>query len=69
MSAIRGLLCNGGCGRSITWARDRGERFLLKSEMEQEARRRGWQAPDKLGRHLCPQCRRPDGRRKEARNA
>ncbi len=64
MSAIRGLLCSAGCGRSLTWAQERGGRFLLKSEMEREARRRGWNAPDKLGRHFCPACRRPDGRKK-----
>jgi hypothetical protein len=64
MSALRGLICDGGCGRSITWSQSRGGRFLLKSEQEKEARRRGWNAPDKLGRHYCPSCRRPDGRKK-----
>lgn len=61
MSALRGLVCDGGCGASITWARTRGGRFLLKSEMEKEARARGWHAPDKIGRHLCPGCRRWEG--------
>lgn len=69
MSAIRGLACSAGCGASIVWAQERGGRFLLKSEMEKEARRRGWNAPDKLGHHWCPGCRRPDGRKKGARNA
>lgn len=65
MSAIRGLACNGGCGRSITWSQERGGRFLYKTEMERVARSQGWHAPDKLGRHWCPECRRPDGRRKK----
>lgn len=61
MSAVRGLRCD-GCGDTITWTQPRGGRFLLKSEQEQVARQRGWQAPDKLGRHLCWNCRRPEGR-------
>lgn len=66
MTSIRGLACETGCGASIIWAQTRKGNFMLKSEMEKEARRRGWHAPDKLGRHWCPKCRRPDGRRKKA---
>lgn len=66
MSQLHGLSCNAGCGASITWATERGQKAPTKSVMEQEARRRGWHAPDKLGRHLCPEHRRPDGRRRRA---
>jgi hypothetical protein len=65
---LHGIACNRLCGQSITWATERGERAPTKDVMEKEARRRGWHAPDKIGRHWCPGCRRPDGRKK-ARNA
>lgn len=64
MSALRGIMCNALCGASITWAVERGDHAPMKSVMEKEARRRGWNAPDKAGRHWCPECRRPDGRKK-----
>lgn len=69
MSALRGLACNAACGARLLWSQERGGRFLLKSEMEKEARHLGWNAPDKMGRHWCPRCRRPDGRTKEAQDA
>lgn len=69
MSAVRGLVCDGGCGRSITWSQSRGGRFLLKTEQEKEARHQGWQAPDKLGRHFCWFCRSEDGRNQWRRRA
>lgn len=61
---IHGISCNALCGAKITWATERGDRAPTKAAMEQEARNRGWQAPDRLGRHFCSQCRRADGRRK-----
>ncbi len=64
MSQVHSIVCNALCGRTISWVTERGDRPPTKAAMEQEARNRGWQAPDRLGRHLCPQCRRPDGRRK-----
>jgi hypothetical protein len=64
MSQVHGVQCNALCGASILWATERGEHAPTKAEMEKEARRRGWNAPDKLGRHWCPEHRRPDGRKK-----
>lgn len=61
MSTVHGIRCN-GCGTAILYARERGERVPMKSVMEQVARDVGWHAPDKLGRHWCPKCRRPDGK-------
>lgn len=62
MSALRGLVCDGGCGRSVTWSQPQGGRFLTKTEMEKEARRRGWHAPDRMGSHWCWFCRSETGR-------
>ena len=61
MSQIHGIACNTLCGRTITWATERGDRAPTKAMMEQEARNRGWLAPDRLGRHFCPE-HRPTGR-------
>lgn len=62
MSTVRGLACN-GCGALMSWVRQRGEGFPDKQTMERLARVSGWNAPDKIGKHWCPACRRPDGRR------
>lgn len=64
MSTIHGLACN-GCGATIMFTRERGGGHPTKATIEQVARDTGWNAPDKAGRHWCPQCRRPDGRRKD----
>jgi hypothetical protein len=63
----KSLACDGGCGREITWEVPRGGVSPTKSGMEHEARKRGWNAPDKLGRHWCQSCRKtapPKPRRK-----
>lgn len=62
MSALRGLVCDGGCDRTMIWQQSVKGRFMSQTAQEKEARRQGWQAPDKLGRHLCWSCRRPEGR-------
>jgi hypothetical protein len=67
MSTLHGLRCN-GCDQQLLFVRERGEKPPTKSVLEAFARSQGWNAPDKLGRHWCRQCRRPDGR-KGARNA
>lgn len=56
MSTVHGLACN-GCGSAITYTRERGEQVPTKSILEQVARDMGWNAPDKLGRHWCMNCR------------
>lgn len=56
MSTVHGLSCN-GCGASITYTRERGERVPSKAVLEQVARDTGWNAPDRLGRHWCMNCR------------
>lgn len=53
MSTLHGVRCN-GCGSQIIFARDRGESIPTKAMLEQVARNAGWNAPDKLGRHWCP---------------
>lgn len=63
MSQLHGITCNALCGTSITWATERGEVAPTKAMMEREARKRGWNAPDKAGRHWCPEHRRSDGRK------
>ena len=66
---IVGIICNAQCGQSITWAADRGGKLPTKDVMEQEARNRGWHAPDRLGRHWCPAHRMsPQPTRKGARS-
>jgi hypothetical protein len=64
MSQIHGIACNRLCGRTITWITERGEHAPTKADMEKEARSVGWNAPDKMGRHWCPEHRRPAGRKK-----
>lgn len=64
MSQVHGLACNTLCGAALHWVTERGEKAPTKAVMEARARKQGWHAPDKLGRHLCPKCCRPDGRRK-----
>lgn len=66
MSQLHGIACNALCGRTLSWATERGQRAPTKSEMEQEARNRGWHAPDRLGRHWCPEHRREDGKGKQS---
>lgn len=67
MSQIHGIACNAdGCGATILWATERGQKAPTKSGMEQKARDRSWNAPDKLGNHWCPAHRRPDGRKHRA---
>lgn len=64
MSTLHGLRCN-GCARQVVFVRERGEAAVTKSFLENFARKQGWNAPDRLGKHWCPDCRRPDGRRKK----
>lgn len=57
MTAFKGLACD-GCGSTLTWRVVRGAGHgLTKAGMEQRARNDGWQAPDKIGRHWCANCR------------
>ena len=65
MSAFRGLKCD-GCAATLTWIIT-PNLSVTKAGMEQRAREAGWQAPCKDGRHLCPACRRPDGKAAAAR--
>jgi len=58
MSTARGLSCN-GCRTTHVTTRGRGERIPTKAQV---ARDTGWHAPDKLGRHWCPDCQ---GRKQE----
>lgn len=63
----KALTCDGRCGAVIFWDVPRGDPAPTKSAMEHTARKRGWNAPDKLGRHWCPRCRKsapPKPRRK-----
>lgn len=62
VSTLHGLQCN-GCGCRILVSRERGEGHPTKAVLEQVARKEGWHAPDRLGKHWCSNCRRPDGRR------
>lgn len=55
MAEYRVLGCD-GCTRHLTWPVT-GRSRITKAGMEQGARDAGWQAPDKLGRHWCPACR------------
>lgn len=64
MSTIYGIQCN-GCPAHFSWTRERGEGNPGKSVMEQFARNQGWNAPDKIGNHWCPNCRRKDGRKRK----
>lgn len=57
MSLRRVMLCDGACGRQLTWL---GR--PTQAEMEQAARDQGWHAPDRLGRHWCLDCRSEAGR-------
>ncbi len=57
----KSLACEGRCGAALTWDVATGDRAPTKSDMEQYARNKGWQAPDKAGRHWCLNCRRPEG--------
>ena len=57
MSILRTLKCDGGCGRELSW-----HGRPPQAVMEQQARNQGWHAPDKLGKHFCLACRRPEGR-------
>lgn len=59
MSMHRVMKCDGVCGRQLTWKAVHG---LTLQDMEKEARRLGWHAPDKLGRHWCLSCRSESGR-------
>lgn len=61
MSTLFGLKCD-GCGVQLTWPGRMNGRHATRAQMEQVARYRGWQAPDKLGRHLCWNCRSEAGR-------
>lgn len=60
MSQLHGLSCN-RCSRKIIWSTERGDKAPTKAVMEQEARNLGWFAPDRVGRHFCPE-HRPNGR-------
>lgn len=57
MSIQRVIVCDGKCGAQMVWP-GRPTRAV----MEQQARDKGWHAPDKLGSHFCMACRRPEGR-------
>jgi hypothetical protein len=48
----RVMACDGGCGRQLTW-----EGRPTQAVMEQQARDKGWHAPDRLGQHYCLNCR------------
>jgi len=56
VSILRIMKCDGGCGRQLAWA---GR--PTQAEMEQQARDKGWHAPDKTGNHFCLDCRRAEG--------
>lgn len=56
VSTLHGISCN-GCGCTISVTRERGETNPTKAILEQVARNNGWHAPDKIGRHWCPNCR------------
>lgn len=61
MSTVHGLSCN-GCGSTLTVTRERGEGHPDKATYEKFARSQGWNAPDKLGRHWCQNCRKRPAR-------
>ena len=52
MSTRRVIVCDGSCGRQLTWD---GRPTL--AVMEGQARNTGWHAPDRLGKHWCLDCR------------
>ena len=52
MSLRRIMVCDGGCGRQLTW-----EGRPVQAQMEQQARDTGWHAPDRTGKHWCLACR------------
>lgn len=54
------------CDHFTCLAHLRWQGYLPKATMQARARKEGWHAPDKLGRHWCPAHRRPDGRRKSS---
>lgn len=64
MSTVHGLSCN-SCRALLIFTSERGIKAPTKAALERTARDRGWNAPDKMGRHWCPECRRPDGRKRE----
>lgn len=67
MSQMHGISCSAsGCRRSSVWTTERGQKAPTKSVMEAYLRKLGWNAPDKLGNHWCPDHRRPDGRKRRA---
>lgn len=51
MSFLRSIRCN-GCGTQLSW-----HGRPTQAHMNQKARDTGWNAPDKAGRHWCPDCR------------
>ena len=52
MSTRRVIVCDGPCGRQLTW-----EGRPTLALMEGQARAKGWHAPDRLGKHWCLDCR------------
>lgn len=58
---VFGIKCD-GCGSQITWAGRTNGRRATRAQMEQAARNKGWEAPDKQGHHRCWNCRSEAGR-------
>lgn len=62
MTMVFGIKCDGGCGRQLLWDGRTNGRRATRAQMEQAARNKGWEAPDKQGHHHCWFCRSEAGR-------
>lgn len=59
---VFGIKCDGGCGKQLLWGGRTNGRRATRAQMEQAARNKGWEAPDKQGHHHCWFCRSETGR-------